>query len=167
MSMKRINQIFGCILLTFFMFMTYTARTTLPYWSEGSFTGPGSGFFPFWISSILVGLTLYWLVQVTISPGEKVPEDFIPSRHEGLLVLLVFADLILFVTILGYTGFPVAMFLFLMAMVATLGERRLRDMIGYALFSGAITAFFVIVFGQWLEVAFPKAEIGILKALGL
>ncbi|HSB68656.1 MAG TPA: tripartite tricarboxylate transporter TctB family protein [Candidatus Methylomirabilis sp.] len=165
--MKRVNQLFGCILLTFFMFMGYTAHTTLPYWTEGSFIGPGSGFFPFWISAILVVLTLYWLIQVTIRPGEEMPADFIPSLREGLLVLLVFADLILFVVILDYVGFPVAMFVFLMIMVVTLGGRRLRDMIYSAMFSAAITAFFVIVFGRWLEVAFPKSEIAILKAIGL
>jgi len=167
MSMKRVNQLFGCILLTFFIFMAYTARTTLAYWAEGSFTGPGAGFFPFWVSMILVGLTVYWLIQVTIRPGEDMPKDFIPSRHEGILVLLVFADLILFVVIMDYLGFPVAMFIFLMIMVATLGARRLRDMIYSAIFSAAITAFFLIVFGRWLEVAFPKSEVGILKAIGL
>jgi hypothetical protein len=167
MSMKRINLLFGCILLTFFMFMAYTARTTLEYWREGSYIGPGAGFFPFWVSTILVVLTLYWLIQVTIRPGEEMPKDFIPSRHEGVLVLLVFADLILFVAILDYVGFPAAMFLFLMIMVAILGERTLRHMLYYIAFSVAITAFFVIVFGQWLEVAFPKSEIAILKAMGL
>ena len=34
MSMKQINLLFGCILLTFFAFMAYTARTTLEYWRE-------------------------------------------------------------------------------------------------------------------------------------
>ena len=58
MSMKRINQLFGCILLTVFLFMAYTARTTLAYWTEGSVIGPGSGYFPFWISMILSVLTL-------------------------------------------------------------------------------------------------------------
>ena len=167
MSMKRINQLFGCILLTFFMFMAYTARTTLEYWLEGSYIGPGAGFFPFWVSSFLVVLTLYWLIQVTIRPGEEMPKDFIPSRHEGVLVLLVFADLILFVVILDYVGFPAAMFLFLMIMVAILGERTFRHMVYSVAFSVAITAFFVIVFGQWLEVAFPKSDIAILKAMGL
>ena len=167
MWMKRINLLFGCLLLTIFSFMAYTARTTLEYWREGSFVGPGSGFFPFWVSVILAGLTLYWLIQIAIRPGEKMPEDFIPSRRGGMLVLLVFLDLILFTAIMDYAGFPVAMFLFLLVMVAILGERTLRDMIYYAMFSGAVTAFFVIVFGQWLEVAFPKSEIGILKALGL
>jgi putative tricarboxylic transport membrane protein len=167
MSMKRINQLFGCILLAFFLFMAYTARTTLTYWTEGSVIGPGSGFFPFWISMILSALTLYWLIQITTRPGEEMPKDFIPPRHEGILVLLVFMDMILFVAIMDYIGFPVAMFIFLMVMVATLGERALRNMIYYVIFSGAITAFFVIVFGQWLEVAFPKTQIGILKAIGL
>ncbi len=167
MSMKRISQLFGCILLAFFMFMGYTARTTLEYWLEGSYTGPGAGFFPFWVSATLVALTLYWLIQVTIRPGEEMPKDFIPSRHEGILVLLVFADLILFVAIMDYVGFSAAMFVFLMIMVAILGERTLRHMIYSAIFSGAITALFVIVFGQWLEVAFPKSEIGILRAIGL
>ena len=167
MSMKRINQLFGCILLTVFLFIAYTARTTLTYWTEGSTIGPGSGFFPFWISMILSALTLYWLIQITIRPGEEMPKDFIPPRHEGMLVLLVFMDLVLFAAIVGYTGFPVAMFIFLMVMVTTLGERTLRNIISYVIFSVGVTAFFVIVFGQWLEVAFPKAEIGVLKAIGL
>jgi putative tricarboxylic transport membrane protein len=167
MSMKRINQVFGCILLTFFLFMAYTARTTLTYWTEGSVIGPGSGYFPFWISMILSVLTLYWLIQVTIRPGEEMAKNFIPPRHEGLLALVIFMDMILFIAIVDYTGFPVAMFIFLMAMVVALGERTLRHMIYYVIFSVGITAFFVIVFGEWLEVAFPKSEIGILKALGL
>ena len=167
MSMKRVNQLFGCVLLAVFLFMAYTARTTLTYWAEGSTIGPGSGFFPFWTSMILSGLTLYWLIQISIRPGEEMPKDFIPHRHEAMLLLLVFMDLVLFAAIMDYTGFPVAMFIFLMIMVATLGERTVRNMICYVIFSGAITAFFVIVFGQWLEVAFPKTEIAILKAMGL
>ena len=167
MSMKRVNQLFGCILLMFFLFMGCTARTTLTYWTEGSTIGPGSGFFPFWISMILLVLTLYWLIQITIRPGEEMPKDFIPPRHEGTLLLLVFMDLVLFAAIMDYTGFPVAMFIFLMVMVVALGERTLRKMIYYVIFSLGITEFFVIVFGQWLEVAFPKSQIGILKALGL
>ncbi len=167
MSMKRINQFFGCILLTFFLFMGYTARTTLQYWTEGSVIGPGSGYFPFWICVILSALTIYWLIQITIRPGEKIPKDFIPPRHEGMLVLAIFMDMILFIAILDYIGFPVAMFIFLMVMVVALGERTLRHTIYYAIFSVALTAFFVVVFGQWLEVAFPKTGIGVLKTLGL
>ncbi len=167
MSMKQLNLLFGCVLLAFFVFMAYTARTTLTYWTTGSTIGPGSGFFPFWISVILTGLTLYWLFQISTRPGEKMPEDFIPGRHEAMLVLLVLLDMVLFVAIVDYTGFPVAMFVFLMVMVVTLGERTLGNLICYAIFSGAFTAFFAIVFGQWLEVAFPKTQIGILKAMGL
>ncbi len=167
MSMKRVNQLFGGILLAVFLFMAYTARTTLTYWTEGSTIGPGSGFFPFWISMILSALTLYWLIQVTIRPGEEVPKDFIPHRHEGMLLLLVFMDLVLFAAIMDYTGFPLAMFIFLMVMVVTLGERTLRSLTCYVIFSGAITAFFVVVFGRWLEVAFPQTQIAILKAIGL
>jgi putative tricarboxylic transport membrane protein len=167
MSMKPISLLFGCILLTFFAFMAYTAYTTLTYWAEGSFKGPGAGFFPFWINLILAGLTLFWLIQLAIRPGEKMPEDLIPTRHAGVLVLMVFLDMVLFTAILDYTGFPIAMFIFLVVMVVTLGERTLRSMIYYVIFSGAVTAFFVFVFGRWLEVAFPQTQIGILKALGL
>jgi hypothetical protein len=147
--------------------MAYTARTTLAYWTEGSVIGPGSGYFPFWISMILSVLTLYWLIQVTIRPGEEMAKNFIPPRHEGMLALVIFMDMILFIAIVDYTGFPVAMFIFLMAMVVALGERTLRHMIYYVIFSVGITAFFVIVFGEWLEVAFPKAGIEIFKAMGL
>jgi putative tricarboxylic transport membrane protein len=165
--MKRINLFFGCILIAFFAFMAYTAHTTLPYWAEGSFSGPGSGFFPLWISLILVGLTLYWLVQVAIQPGEKVPADFVPSRRGTILVLMVFIDLVVLAAIMDYVGFPVAMFIFLMVMVTILGERSARHILYYTIYSVGITAFFTIVFGKWLEVAFPMSGIGFLKALGL
>jgi putative tricarboxylic transport membrane protein len=167
MSMKQINLLFGCILLTFFSFMTYTARTTLPYLAEGSFTGPGAGFFPFWVGIILVVLTLYWLIQIAVRPGEEMPKDFVPSRRGGVMVLLVFIDLVILAAIMDYTGFPMAMFIFLIAMMTILGERTPRNMLYYAIFSVGITAFFVVVFGQWLEVAFPQSQIGILKAIGL
>jgi len=167
MVMKRIEQVFGLILLIFFLFMAYTARTTLAYWSTGAFKGPGSGFFPFWINLILAGLTLYWLIQVTLRPGAEMPADFIPSRRGSTLVLTVFIDMVVFTAVLDYTGFPVAMFLFLLIMVAVLGKRTFGAMIRYVIFSGAVTVFFVIIFGRYLEVAFPKSQIALFKALGL
>jgi putative tricarboxylic transport membrane protein len=167
MSMKRVNQLFGFIMLLFFLFMAYTSRTTLKYWTEGAVIGPGAGFFPFWVCMILAGLTVYWLVQITIRPGEGMGKNFIPPRHEGMLILLVLVDMVLFCAIINFTGFPIAMFIFSMVMVATLGKRTLRTMIYYVIFSVGVTAFFAIVFGQWLEVAFPRAGFGILKVLGL
>lgn len=167
MSMKHVNQIFGCILLTVFLFLAYTARTTLTYWMEGSTIGPGPGFFPFWICMILAGLSLYWLVQITMRPGEAIAKDFLPDRAAGLMFGLTFVAMIVFTAVMSSVGFPIAMFVFTMVMVAALGKRTLRNMIYYTIFSVGVTAFFYIVFGQWLEVAFPKAEIEILKAMGL
>jgi putative tricarboxylic transport membrane protein len=167
MSMKWVNQIFGCILLIVFLFLGYTVRTTVRYWMEGSVIGPGPGFFPFWICMILSGLTLYWLVQVSIEPGEAIAEDFVPGRHEGMLILLVFVDMVFFCAIINLVGFFVACLIFNLVMVVALGERTVRTMIYYVIFAVGVTYFFDIVFGQWLEVAFPKAEIGILKAMGL
>jgi putative tricarboxylic transport membrane protein len=166
MTMKRINQLFGCILLIFFLFMGYTARTTLRYWTEGAITGPGPGYFPFWICMILAALSLYWLVQITIRSGEEIPKNFVPSREGGIIILFVFLAMLLFTAIVNQTGFPVAMFIFNVVMVAALGKHNLRNMIYNVIFSLAVTAFFTILFGRWLEVAFPKAEMGIFKALG-
>jgi putative tricarboxylic transport membrane protein len=162
-----VNQIFGSILLMVFLFLAYTVRTTVSYWSEGSVVGPGPGFFPFWICMILAGLTLYWLVQVTMRPGETIAKDFLPDRAAGLMFGLVFVAMIVFTAVMSSVGFPIAMFVFTMVMVTALGKRTLRNMIYYTIFSVGVTAFFTIVFGQWLEVAFPKAEIAILKAMGL
>jgi putative tricarboxylic transport membrane protein len=167
MSMKRVNQLFGCILLAVFLFLGYTARTTVRYWTEGAVIGPGPGYFPFWICMILSGLTLYWLVQITMRPGEVMAKNFVPDRAGGLMFLLVFADMVFFTLIMERVGFPIAMFIFIMVMVTALGKRTLRTMIYYTIFSVGVTAFFAIVFGQWLEVAFPKAEIAIIKAIGL
>jgi putative tricarboxylic transport membrane protein len=167
MSMKHVNQIFGCIMLAVFLFLAYTSRTTVTYWSEGSVIGPGPGFFPFWICVILAGLTVYWLVQVTMRPGEAIAKDFFPGRDARLMFGFVFVAMIAFTASMSSIGFPMAMFVFNIVMVSALGKRTRRNMIYYTLFSFGVTAFFYIVFGQWLEVAFPKAEIGILKTMGL
>ena len=165
MAMKRFDQLFGCILLIFFLFMAYTARTTLRYWTEGAIIGPGPGYFPFWVCIILAGLSLYWLLQVTVRKGEAMPKDFIPTREGGMLVLLVFLDMIFFTAIVNYVGFPVAMFLFVMGMMTALGKRDLRTIIYDVIFALGVTAFFTFLFGRWLEVAFPQAEIEIFRAI--
>ena len=167
MLMKRINQLFGCMLLTFFLFMAYTSRTTLDYWTTIPVVGPGPGFFPFWISLILAGLTIYWMIQITIRTGEKTAQNFIPSRRGAMLVLVVLLNMVVCTLILDYTGFRFAMFVFLLAMMLTLGERTRRHVIHYVIFSVGYTAFFVIVFGRWLEVSFPRPFFGIFKAMGL
>ncbi len=167
MTMKHVNQIFGSILLAVFLFLAYVARTTVAYWNEGAAVGPGPGFFPFWICVILSGLTFYWLVQVTRGPGEAIPKDFLPDRAAGLMFGFVFMAMIVFTLAMSRVGFPIAMFVFALVMVAALGKRTPRHVIYYTVFAMGVTAFFYFVFGQWLEVAFPKAEIPILKAMGL
>ena len=166
MSMKHVDQIFGSILLIVFLFLAYNVRTTVRYWTEGSVIGPGPAFFPFWICMILAGLSLYWLVQVTMKPGEAIPKDFLPDRAAGLMFGLTFVAMIVFTAVMTSVGFPIAMFVFNLVMVTALGKRTLRNMIYYTIFSVGVTAFFYIVFGQWLEVAFPKAEIEILRIIG-
>ncbi len=167
MTLKRINQIFGCIMLAFFVYIAWLARTTLRYWMVGATVGPGPGFFPFWIAIILSGLSLYWIFQITIGPGEAMPEGFIPDREGGIKVLLVFADMVLFTTTANLFGFSIAMFIFILVMLVVLDHPDLRKGIYHVLFALAGTLFFAYLFGQWLEVAFPKASIGILKSLGL
>ncbi len=167
MTLKCINQIFGCIMLAFFVYIAWVARTTLRYWMVGATVGPGPGFFPFWVAILLAGLTLYWIIQITIRPGEATPEGFVPTREGGIKILFVFADMVLFVATANLFGFPVAMFIFLMVMLLALGRRDLLHAIYDMLFALAGTLFFTYLFGRWLEVAFPKTSIGILKSLGL
>ena len=166
MTMKQVNQIFGSIMLLVFLFLAYNVRTTVRYWTEGSVVGPGPGYFPFWICMILAGLTIYWLVQVTMRPGEAIPKGFLPDREAGLMFGLTFVAMIIFTAVMTSVGFPIAMFVFNLVMVTALGKRTLRNMIYYTIFAAGVTAFFYVVFGQWLEVAFPHAEIGIFKTMG-
>jgi putative tricarboxylic transport membrane protein len=165
MTMKRIDQIFGCIFFIFFLFLAYKARTTLTYWGEGAVVAPGPGYLPFWISVILAGLSLYWLIQITVRKGEAIPKGFFPDRKEGIRILLVFLDTIAFTAIVNYVGFPLAMFLFVMAMVVVLGKHDLLSLIYYAIFALGVAAFFTILFGQYLEVSFPQSEIEIFKRI--
>lgn len=165
MTMKRIDQLFGCILFIFFLFLAYKSRTTLTYWGKGAVNAPGPGYFPFWTSVILAGLSLYWFIQVTVKKSEAIPKDFYPGREEGIRILLVFLDMIFFTAIVNYVGFPIAMFLFVMPMVAALGKHDLRSLIYYAIFALGVTAFFVILFGRWLEVSFPQSELEIFKRI--
>ncbi len=117
------------------------------------FVGPESGYFPFYVSLIMLLSAGATLVQNAFS--SKKSGGFI-QRHEGLMVLQVLIPMIIFVVLTIYIGIYVSAFLFLMFFMMWLGGYRLYTAIPVAL---AVPAILFLVFEIWFLVPLPKGPL--------
>src|SRR6478672_5280321 len=94
-------------------------------------TGPQSGYFPFYLSVILAGASLYGLVAAFLSRQEAA-ETFV-TRAQLRRVLLVFVPTMLFCLTVQYLGLYVASFGLIAAFMRLVGK--------IALWKSLLTAF--------------------------
>ena len=108
-------------------------------------TGPQSGYFPFYLSVILAGASLYGLVAAFLSRKEA-SETFV-TRAQLRRVLQVFVPTLLFCLATQYLGLYVASFLLVAAFMRMVGR--------IALWKSLLTAFlFTVIMFVTFDVAF-------------
>jgi putative tricarboxylic transport membrane protein len=127
-------------------------------------TGPGPGFFPFWLGALLAVLSIIWLLQSSMGPKEPVEEGFIPSREGTVRVLSVVAALAIFSWVVELFGFQLTMLVFLAMLLTTLGRQNLMTTAAVAI-GGSFGVYYI--FTQWLEVSLPGSSIDFFRNLGL
>ena len=114
--------------------------------------GPKSGFFPFWLASILVITTALIVMQAA---GRDVVAVF--ARREQLVsVMRVLGPAIAFVVLMQFLGLYVAGALYIGTSMRWLGRHRWVPTIGVA--AGVMVGAFVI-FEQWFLVPMPKGPL--------
>jgi putative tricarboxylic transport membrane protein len=117
-------------------------------------TGPQAGYFPFYLSVILAGASLYGLVASFLARKEA-PEIFV-TRAQLRRVLQVFVPTLLFCLATQFLGLYVASFLLIAGFMRMVGHIALwKSLLTAFLFTAAMFVTFDIAF----DVIMPKGPL--------
>jgi hypothetical protein len=117
-------------------------------------TGPQAGYFPFYLSVILAGASLYGLVIAFLARKEA-SEVFV-TRAQLRRVMLVFVPTALFCLATQYLGLYVASFLLIAGFMRTVGKIALWKSL---LTAFVFTAIMFVTFDIAFDVIMPKGPL--------
>ncbi len=158
--MQRIHQGAALCFVAFSAFIMWESLA-LEYYTP---LGPGSGFFPFWLGTVLGGLALAWLVQVSRPAGRPAEGAFLPNRGGIFRILSLLIAVVIVAGVMNTLGFQVAMFAFLVFTLTVLGKQPIWLT---ALIAVAGSAGIYHLFSGYLDVQLPTSSLALLAALGL
>ena len=117
-------------------------------------TGPQPGYFPFYLSVVLAGASLYGLVTAFLSRAEAA-ETFV-TRAQLRRVMAVFVPTFLFCLAMQFLGLYVASFLLIAGFMRTVGKIALwKSLLTAFIFTAAMFVTFDIAF----DVIMPKGPL--------
>src|SRR5205807_7032999 len=117
-------------------------------------TGPQAGYFPFYLSVILGGASLYGLATTWLA-GAKPPETFV-TRAQLRRVMAVFVPTLLFCLATQFLGLYVASFFLIAAFMRMVGKIALwKSLLTAFLF----TAIMFVTFDIAFDVIMPKGPL--------
>lgn len=151
--MKRTYQITGALLILLALFILREANE-LSFYTP---LGPGPGFFPFWLSVILVSLGGVIVVQASFKESDPMPADFFPSRKGFFRAVSILLALAFVVKCLDMLGFRLTMLVFYLFLLTALGRQNLLLTVVVAL-AGSWGIYYVFV--EWLKVILPVGMFG-------
>jgi len=117
-------------------------------------TGPQAGYFPFYLSVILAGASLYGLAAAFLS-RKQASETFV-TRAQLRRVLLVFIPTLLFCLGVQYLGLYVASFFLIAAFMRLVGKIALWKSV---LTAFLFTAIMFVTFDVAFDVIMPKGPL--------
>lgn len=121
--------------------------------------GPGPGFFPFWLSLLVIGLSLALLFQCTLAKNPPYGSGSpLPNQGGARNILVILISLAICTGLLDLLGFRLSLFLFLFLLPFLLGAKSFLINFIFALL-GSFGVFHV--FYYWLKVPLPMGIIGI------
>ena len=134
-----------------FLSMIFLAES-FAYEYTGDF-GPGPGFFPTWLSGILLVLSLVYLYQSVRSSTHD--GDPMPSRKAQKKILIILGCMALYLILLPYLGFVLSSTVFLFLLLFK-GYKWYTNL----LISVAASLILFVVFDQLLGVQLPVNGLG-------
>jgi putative tricarboxylic transport membrane protein len=114
---RTVDVVVSLLLLVLALTLGYDNWRTGISWDS---TGPQAGYFPFYLSVILVGASLYGLVTAFLARRE--PSETFVTRAQLRRVLLVFVPTMLFCFGVQYLGIYVASFLLIAGFMRGVGK---------------------------------------------
>jgi len=139
--------------------LLFALAVTLGYdnWRTGAgweSTGPQPGYFPFYLSVILAGGSLYGLIAALLARRESV-ENFV-TRAQARRVMAVFVPTLLFCLVTQFLGLYVASFLLIAGFMRLIGKIALWKSLLTAL---VFTAIMFVTFDVAFDVIMPKGPL--------
>ncbi|MGY4350461.1 putative tricarboxylic transport membrane protein [Bradyrhizobium sp. GM7.3] len=145
-------EIFVCLLL-----LALAATLGYDNWRTGASwdsTGPEPGYFPFYLSVILGGASLYGLI-VALVAHRGAPETFV-TRAQARRVMAVFVPTLLFCLATQFLGLYVASFLLIASFMRLVGKIALWKSLLTAV---VFTAIMFVTFDVAFDVIMPKGPL--------
>lgn len=119
------------------------------HYSYKSAIGPGPGFFPVWLSGILMILSLFYFVESV--KGKNASEEKWPSGQAFKNVLHILGSLIIFWALLSYLGYILTSAIFLYVLL----HKHYKWYVGLSVSIGASIILFLL-FKAGLGVRLPE-----------
>jgi hypothetical protein len=149
---RRADRVGAVLLLLFGVWFAAVAAQNYTYWSA---TGPGSGFFPFWLGLVMAVLAALLLARAV---RETEPGPAWAPQGRGLMRFLgVLGGGVAFVVLLPWLGMAPTTVLFLIGILWLLEGHSWPAAVGIALATAAVNW---AVFAWWLRVPFPPGVLG-------
>ncbi|WP_164935377.1 tripartite tricarboxylate transporter TctB family protein [Bradyrhizobium guangzhouense] len=145
-------EIIACLLL-----LALAATLGYDNWRTGASwdsTGPEPGYFPFYLSLVLGGASLYGLI-VALRARRAAAETFV-TRAQARRVLAVFVPTLLFCLVTQFLGLYVASFLLIAGFMRAIGKIALWKSLLTAL---VFTAIMFVTFDIAFDVIMPKGPL--------
>ncbi len=150
--MRTADRIGAALLLVLAVAYTATAAGRYTYWSA---TGPGSGFFPFWLGLALAVLSTLLLVGAVRRPDPGAA--WLPRGHGAARLVVVVMVTAAFIALLPLFGMALGTAVFLGVLLRMLEGHSWRATLALAV--GAAVANWAL-FVLWLRVPFPVGVLG-------
>lgn len=126
----------------------------------GSLDEPGSGFFPFLMSVLLISFSSILFIS-SLKKGEgfkfALSERFWPGSYGRGKIVLIVISLVLYVVAFNYLGFVLTTFLFVFFILRFVETLKWVTVVFAA---GLTTAGFYAIFEIWLLVNLPAGPLG-------
>jgi hypothetical protein len=148
---RSVDVIVSLLLLALAATLGYDNWRTGISWDS---TGPQAGYFPFYLSVVLAGASLYGLVAAWLSRNEAV-ETFV-TRAQARRVMAVFVPTLLFCLATQFLGLYVASFLLIAGFMRMVGRIAWwKSLLTAFVFTAAMFVTFDIAF----DVIMPKGPL--------
>ncbi|HEX9821650.1 MAG TPA: tripartite tricarboxylate transporter TctB family protein [Methylomirabilota bacterium] len=150
--MRRADRAGAVLLLLFGVWFAAVALRNYTYWSA---TGPGAGFFPFWLGVAMAALAALLLVRAA-READAGPA-WVPRGRGVARFLGVLGASVAFVALMPWVGMALGTVLFLVFILRLLEGHAWPAVIGVAVGTAAVNW---AVFAWWLRVPFPAGVLG-------
>src|SRR3954451_4978492 len=150
-SVAAVDAVTSLLLLALAVTLGYDNWLTGVGWDS---TGPQPGYFPFYLSVILAGASVYGLIAAFLPHKEHF--DIFVTRAQARRVLAVFVPTLLFCLLTQFLGLYVASFLLISAFMRMVGRIALwKSLLTAFVFTAAMFVTFDIAF----DVIMPKGPL--------